>query len=306
MTPKTQHTRWIKEEAQRLGFDYCGISEAVKLEEDAPRLEQWLKQGRHGQMHYMEHHFEKRLDPRLLVPGARSVVSFLYNYYLPSPPQAGGSISRYASGEDYHDVLRSKLKALAAAMHDKIGDISGRVFVDSAPVLERRWAQRSGLGWMGKNANLINKQGGSFFFLAEWITELELDYDGPVKDYCGTCTRCLDACPTQAITAPGEVDGSRCIAYFTIELKEQLPASMKGSFQDWIFGCDICQEVCPWNRFSTPNREPRFAPLEAFDGMQMKDWMEMTESVFKKTFGSSPLSRTGLAGMKRNVKFAQE
>ncbi|MFM7587431.1 MAG: tRNA epoxyqueuosine(34) reductase QueG, partial [Bacteroidota bacterium] len=258
------HAEWVKEEAKRIGFHACGISRAEFLEEDAPRLEQWLKSGMQGHMGYMERNFDMRLDPRKLVPGARSVVSLLFNYHNPDP--VGGDdtprIAQYAYGEDYHFVLRDKLRELLDCLRARIGQIEGRIFVDSAPVLEKSWAARSGLGWVGKNTNLITREQGSYFFLCELISDLELAPDGSMADYCGTCTRCIDACPTEAILPDKVIDGSRCISYFTIELKEQLiPGEMKGRFDGWMFGCDVCQDVCPWNRFSTPTREPAFRPL---------------------------------------------
>jgi epoxyqueuosine reductase len=295
----------VKAEAKRLGFDYCGISKAEFLEEEAPRLEKWLKQEMHGRMAYIEDHFDKRLDPRLLVEGAKSVISLLLNYY-PSQAQADPAspkISKYAYGKDYHFVIKEKLRELTGFINEKIGEVSGRAFVDSAPVLDKAWAKRSGLGWIGKNSNLINKESGSFFFIAELIIDLELEYDGPVKDYCGTCTRCIDACPTDAIIAPYVVDGSKCISYFTIELKENIPAEMKGKFDNWAFGCDICQDVCPWNRFSTPHSEPLFDPNPGLLDMTASEWHEITEEVFRNLFRESAVKRTKYKGLKRNLEF---
>ncbi|WP_291906153.1 tRNA epoxyqueuosine(34) reductase QueG [Chitinophaga sp. CB10] len=303
-----EHTRYIKALARELGFDYCGISEAVQLDDDARRLEQWLKKGMHGSMHYMENHFDKRIDPRKLVDGAKSVITLLYNYF-PSEKQRSDApkVSKYAYGEDYHEVIRAKLKTMLDRMQEHIGAVQGRGFVDSAPVLERSWARRSGLGWMGKNGNIINKQSGSFFFIATLITDIELEYDGPVGDYCGTCTRCLDACPTGAIVSPGVVDGSRCISYFTIELKDQLiPEKMQGSFDNWMFGCDTCQDVCPWNRFSKPNSEVAFTPIPAILNFSTSDWEEMTEEAFKTIFRHSPLKRSKYAGIRRNLQFLKQ
>ncbi|MBV7531481.1 tRNA epoxyqueuosine(34) reductase QueG [Chitinophaga sp. sic0106] len=300
-----EQTRYIKDLARELGFDYCGISAAVQLDDDARRLEQWLKKGMHGSMHYMENHFDKRIDPRKLVDGAKSVITLLYNYF-PSEKQRADApkVSKYAYGEDYHEVIRAKLKTMLARMQERIGAVQGRGFVDSAPVLERSWARRSGLGWMGKNGNIINKQSGSFFFIATLITDIELEYDGPVADYCGTCTRCLDACPTGAIVEPGVVDGSRCISYFTIELKDQLiPEKMQGSFDNWMFGCDTCQDVCPWNRFSKANTEAAFTPIPAILNFTTSDWEEMTEEAFKTIFRHSPLKRSKFAGIRRNLQF---
>ena len=299
------HSSFIKEKARELGFSFCGISKATFLEQEASKLETWLNTGKHGSMQYMENYFDKRLDPRLLVDGAKSVVSLMYNYYSdkkqtdPDAPR----ISKYAYGEDYHFVIREKLKTLLQWIQEEAGEVSGRVFVDSAPVLERAWALRSGLGWMGKNTNIISKQKGSFFFLAELIIDLDLEYDSPVTDHCGTCTACMDACPTGAIVEPYTVDGSRCISYFTIELKDAIPAAYKNKMGDWMFGCDVCQDVCPWNRFSKPNTEPRFAPSEELLGMKKEDWIELTEEVFGKVFKKSPVKRAGYNGLKRNIDF---
>ncbi|MEJ1241130.1 tRNA epoxyqueuosine(34) reductase QueG [Chryseolinea sp. T2] len=290
--------------ALELGFSFCGISKAEFLEEEAPRLEDWLKRSYHGEMSYLERNFDKRLDPTLLVPGAKSVVSLIYNYY-PAKEQRADTfkVAKYAYGEDYHFVVRDKLRALMETIYEKIGMVSGRVFVDSAPVMERAWAKRSGIGWIGKNSLLLNREMGSFFFLAELVIDLSLDYDSPVKDYCGTCTACMDACPTDAIPAPYEVNGSKCISYFTIELKDQLPGNMKGKFDDWIFGCDICQEVCPWNRFSKPHQEPRFEPDDSMLRTSKREWKEMTEEVFDIVFKKSPLQRSRYAGLMRNIDF---
>lgn len=268
-------------------------------------MEEWLKRKYQGKMSYLENHFDKRLDPTLLVPGAKSVISLLYNYY-PEKDLAKESelkIAKYAYGEDYHFVVKDKLKLLFEAIHENIGEVAGRVFVDSAPVMERAWAQKSGLGWIGKNTLLLNRNMGSFFFLAEIIVDLDLEYDGPVKDYCGTCTACMDACPTEAIPAPYVVDGSKCISYYTIELKEEIPADVQGKFGNWIFGCDICQDVCPWNSFAKPHQEKRFAPNENFKSLKTSDWKELTEEVFENVFKHSPLKRTKHAGLKRNIEF---
>ena len=307
MTPtqKTQYTQMIKAEAQRLGFMACGISKAGFLEEEAPRLEQWLKNDFHGQMKYMENHFDKRLDPTKLVDDARSVVSLLLNYYpekTQEDPEAP-KISKYAYGQDYHHVIKSKLKELHYFITENIGEVSGRAFVDSAPVLDKAWAAKSGLGWVGKNANLIQKQSGSFFFIAELIIDLDLDYDHATTDHCGSCTACLDACPTQAIVSPRVVDGSKCISYFTIELKDELPATMKGKFDHWMFGCDVCQDVCPWNRFSKAHSEPLFQPHEDLLSMKKQDWYEITEEVFRKVFKKSAVKRTKYKGLVRNINF---
>lgn len=306
---KSTHTQLIKSEASRLGFFQCGISKADFLEEEAPLLEQWLKDNRHGQMKYMENYFDKRLDPRLLVPGAKSVVSLLLNYF-PSEEvkpfdyaqRDKPKISKYAYGKDYHFVIKEKLKELVEFIRTNIGDVNGRVFVDSAPVMDKAWAKKSGLGWQGKNSNLINKQQGSFFFIAELIIDLDLEYDSPVADHCGTCTRCIDACPTDAIVQPYLVDGSKCISYFTIELKENTPPEMKNKFQDWAFGCDVCQDVCPWNRFSKPHNEPHFMPNPKALNLTRKDWEEMTEEVFRKLFKELPLKRAGFEKMKDNIR----
>ena len=306
MSSLLSHTQLIKKTAQSLGFEHCGIARAMPLAEDARRLEQWLKNGFQGGMQYMENHFDLRIDPTRLVPGARSVITLLQNYY-PEKTQATGTpgISKYAYGKDYHEVIKAKLKQLLQEIKNKIGDIQGRGFVDSAPVLERSWAQRSGLGWVGKNGNLINKESGSFYFIATLITDLELEYDDPyAKDYCGTCTKCIDACPTDAILPGKIIDGSRCISYFTIELKEMLiPENMKGKFENWAFGCDTCQDICPWNRFSQPHREPAFQPIPAILDLSTQDWLEMTEESFKEIFRHSPLKRAKLAGIQRNLQF---
>ena len=298
-----QHTQLIKERATALGFSFCGVARAEFLEEEAPRLEAWLRQGQHGAMGYMENHFDKRLDPTKLVEGARSVITLGYNYF-PEEDLAQDDdykIAKYAYGEDYHFVIKRKLRTLLEYVQETIGEVHGRAFVDSAPVMERAWAQRSGTGWIGKNSLLLNKRQGSFFFLAELIVDLELAYDGPVPDYCGTCTRCLDACPTDAITEPYVVDSNRCISYLTIELREAIPDSMQGQWADWIFGCDICQDVCPWNRHARPHQEPAFAPHPDLADMTKDDWHEITEETFRKVFKKSALKRAKLAGLRRNI-----
>lgn len=304
MYGKSRHTVLIKEEAERLGFLSCGISKAAFLEEEAPRLEKWLKSGMHGEMHYMENHFDKRLNPTKLVDGSKSVISLLLNYY-PSESQIEDTfkVSKYAYGTDYHFVIKKKLKSLLQFIQEEIGEIHGRAFVDSAPVLDKAWAAKSGLGWVGKHSNLLTQQVGSFYFIAELIVDLELDYDGPVTDHCGSCTACIDACPTEAIVEPYVVDGSKCISYFTIELKNEIPTSVKDQFEDWIFGCDICQDVCPWNRFSKSHNEPLFHPKAELLSMTKKDWEEITEDVFKKVFQKSALKRTKFSGLKRNINF---
>lgn len=304
MYGKGRHTVLIKEEAERLGFLSCGISKAAFLEEEAPRLEKWLKSGMHGEMRYMENHFDKRLDPTKLVDGAKSVISLLLNYY-PSESQIEDTfkVSKYAYGTDYHFVIKKKLKSLLQFIQEEIGEVHGRAFVDSAPVLDKAWAAKSGLGWVGKHSNLLTQQVGSFYFIAELIVDLELDYDAPVTDHCGTCTACIDACPTEAIVEPYVVDGSKCISYFTIELRNEIPTSVKDQFEDWVFGCDICQDVCPWNRFSKPHNEPLFHPKPELLSMTKKDWEEITEEVFKKIFRKSAVKRTKLSGLQRNINF---
>lgn len=294
----------VRNFAKQLGFDHCGMARAIMLDDDARRLETWLNKGMHGGMAYMENHFDMRVDPTRLVPGAKSVITLLMNYF-PAETQNEESyrISKYAYGNDYHEVIRGKLKEFLHLMNEQIGEVHGRGFVDSAPVLERAWAQRSGAGWIGKSGNLITKQAGSFYFIATLITDLELEYDDPfVKDFCGTCTRCIDACPTDAIMEDRVVDGSKCISYYTIELKDAIiPEGMKGKFDNWMFGCDVCQDVCPWNRFSQPGTE--FTPLPGVLNFSTKDWEELTEESFKKIFRDSPVKRTKFAGIKRNIKF---
>ena len=301
---KEKYSQIIKAEASRLGFVYCGISEAQFLEEEAPRLENWLNKNYQGQMSYMENHFDKRLNPTKLVEGSKSVISLLLNYY-PSEFQIDDSykISKYAYGQDYHFVIKEKLKELLNTIQTEIGEVHGRAFVDSAPVLDKAWAAKSGLGWIGKNSNLITQKVGSFYFIAELIIDLELEYDDPTTDHCGTCTACIDACPTEAIVAPYVVDGSKCISYFTIELKDNLPIEMKGKFDDWAFGCDFCQDVCPWNRFSKPHNEPLFNPNPELLSFSKKDWEEITNETFNKVFKNSAVKRTKLEGFKRNVDF---
>ena len=307
MDSESRYTDWIKEQASRLGFDACGISKAEFLEEEAPRLEFWLDQGYHGKMSYMENHFDKRLDPTLLVPGSKSVISLTYNYF-PTEIQRSDSykLSKYAYGEDYHRVVKDKLRELVHSMHEKIGSFHARVFTDSAPVMERSWGERSGLGWIGKHSLLISKSKGSFFFLAEIITDLKLTPDHPFQaDHCGTCTRCVDACPTEAIVPNKTVDASKCISYFTIELKDEIPTEFQGKFEDWMFGCDICLDVCPWNRFSRPHKEPRFEPKEEILGYSKSEWEEITEDVFSGIFENSAVKRTKFSGLKRNLEFLQ-
>ena len=295
----------IQAEAKRLGFAYCGFSKADFLEDEAPRLEQWLQEKKHGEMHFMEEHFDKRLDPRLLVDGAKTVISLMLNYYTDQEQEpTAPKISKYAYGKDYHRVIGKKLKNLLAFIQNEIGEVHGRTFVDIAPVMDKAWAAKSGLGWIGKNSNLINKDSGSFYFLAELIIDLEIEPDSPTADHCGSCTKCIDACPTQAIIQPYVVDGSKCISYFTIELKDAIPTSMKGQFDDWMFGCDICQDVCPWNRFSVLHQEKGFVPKKGILEMSREDWDALTEDTFKQVFsGSSPLKRAQFSGLKRNIDF---
>lgn len=285
----------------------CGISKAEFLEEEAPRLEKWLSEGRNGEMRYMENYFDKRLDPSLLVPGSKSVISLLLNYY-PERFQREDSykVSKYAYGKDYHFVIKDKLKSLLSFLQEEIGEIHGRAFVDSAPVLDKAWAAKSGLGWIGKNSNLLTKQVGSFYFIAELIVDLELEYDTPVTDHCGSCTACIDACPTDAIYEPYKVDGSKCISYFTIELKDELPSSYQNKFENWMFGCDICQDVCPWNRFSKSHREPLFNPHPAILENDKKDWEEITRETFNEIFRKSAVKRTKYEGLKRNIDFLKK
>ncbi|SHI90782.1 tRNA epoxyqueuosine(34) reductase QueG [Algibacter luteus] len=307
MNSKSKYTELIKTEAKRLGFLSCGVSKAEFLEAEAPRLEKWLNNQMHGEMHYMENHFDKRLDPTKLVEGSKSVISLLLNYY-PSEEQNKNSfkISKYAYGTDYHFVIKDKLKSLLHVIQDEIGDVHGRAFVDSAPVLDKAWAAKSGLGWIGKHSNLLTQQVGSFYFIAELIIDLELEYDTVTTDHCGSCTACIDACPTEAITEPFVVDGSKCISYFTIELKENIPTEFKGKMDDWMFGCDVCQDVCPWNRFSKSHKEPLFNPHPELLSMSKKEWEEITEETFQKVFKNSAVKRTKFSGLKRNINFLKD
>jgi epoxyqueuosine reductase len=305
----TKYSHMIKEEALRLGFQQCGIAKAGFLEEEAPRLSQWLQHQHHGQMAYMENHFDKRLDPTLLVDDAKSVISLSLNYF-PSQRQEdpeAPKLSKYAYGQDYHQVIKAKLAELLHFIQEHIGEVSGRAFVDSAPVLDKAWAKKAGLGWVGKHSNLISKQTGSFFFLAELIIDLDLEYDHPfTADHCGSCTRCLDACPTDAIIAPYTVDASKCISYLTIELKDEIPASFAGKMDNWMFGCDICQDVCPWNRFSVPHHEVAFTPAANLLQMKKEDWQDITEDVFKTIFKNSAVKRTKFKGLTRNLDFIKK
>ncbi|MEN3323479.1 tRNA epoxyqueuosine(34) reductase QueG [Mariniflexile soesokkakense] len=304
MNNKTKYTQLIKTEAKRLGFLSCGINKAQFLEEEAPRLEKWLKNNMHGEMQYMENHFDKRLDPTKLVEDSKSVISLLLNYY-PEETQNQNSfkLSKYAYGTDYHFVIKDKLKSLLHFIQEEIGEVHGRAFVDSAPVLDKAWAAKSGLGWIGKHSNLLTQQVGSFYFIAELIVDLDLEFDTITTDHCGTCTACIDACPTEAITEPYVVDGSKCISYFTIELKENIPTEFKDKFDDWVFGCDVCQDVCPWNRFSKSHNEPLFNPHPELLSMTKKDWEEITEDVFIKIFKDSAVKRAKFSGLKRNIEF---
>lgn len=305
---RTKLTQLIKQKSAEEGFQFCGVAKAEFLEEEAPRLEKWLNQNMHGEMAYMANHFDKRLDPSKLVDGAKSVISLIYNYAPEQDLNEGKEvkIAKYAFGKDYHYIIKPKLKTVLQSITEKVGDVNARVFVDSAPVHERAWAAKAGLGWVGKNSLLLNKSMGSFFFLAEIILDVELDYDGPMKDYCGTCTACMDACPTDAIPAPYVVDGSKCISYLTIELKNEIPSSFAGQLEGWAFGCDICQDVCPWNRFSTPHQEPDFNPHEKLGEMNNRDWEELTEELFREIFKGSAVKRTKFAGLKRNIEFLKK
>lgn len=308
MDNKQKYSQLIKNESKRLGFTSCGIAKATFLEKEAPRLEQWLKDDYHGEMKYMENHFDKRLDPRLLVDGAKSVISLSYNYFTENQQDEDSyKVAKYAYGQDYHHVVKDKLKQLYVFINEQIGEINGRVFVDSAPVMERSWAEKAGLGWNGKHSLLIQKELGSFFFLAELIIDLELEYDQPFQtDHCGTCTKCIDACPTEAILPNNTIDGSKCISYFTIELKDEIPPSMKNKFEDWMFGCDICQDVCPWNRFSKPHNEPLFNPHPDLLDMTKRDWEELSLDAFQKVFKKSAVKRTKFQGLKRNIAFLKD
>jgi epoxyqueuosine reductase len=304
-----KHTQLIKQFSKQLGFDACGIAKAVVLTDDAKRLEQWLHKGFNGKMHYMENYFEQRINPSVLVPGAKSVITLIKNYF-PSQQQKTSSpkISKYAFGNDYHQVIKNKLKEFLFLLNENIGEINGRGFVDSAPVLERAWATKSGLGWIGKNGNLITKHNGSFFFIATLIIDVELKYDTAfVNDFCGSCMRCINSCPTQAILPDKIIDGSKCISYFTIELKDLLlPQEMKNKFDNWIFGCDVCQDVCPWNRFSKPHHEPEFTPVQEILNFSIHEWQQINEENFNHLFKYSPLKRAKWSGIQRNLKFIQQ
>lgn len=304
-----KNTNLIKQKALALGFSFVGFSKAGFLEEEAPRLESWLKMNAHGEMGYMAKNFDKRLDPTVLVEGTKSVVSLLYNYYTESYQEdpTAPKISMYAYGKDYHELIKGKLAELFAFIQEEIGEVGGRYFVDSAPVLDKAWAKKAGLGWTGKNANLLTKNQGSYFFIAELLLDLELDYTTTVvKDFCGTCTKCLDACPTGAIIRPYVVDGSKCISYFTIELKDAIPVEVKGKFEEWMFGCDICQEVCPWNRFSLQHNEPWFDPHPDLLKLTKSDWEAIEEPLFQEVFRKSAVKRTKFSGLKRNISFLKK
>ncbi len=309
MSSTAKHTRLLKEEVHRLGFQFVGIAKAEQMDEEARRLEKWLRSGYHGKMAYMENHFEKRTDPRKLVPGAKSVVSLAYNYFTDQTQAdpAAPKISKYAYGKDYHFLLKRKLKELLHFLQTEIGEVNGRCFVDSAPVLERDWAKRSGVGWIGKNTLLIHPKAGSWFFLTELIIDLELEADAQMKDHCGTCTACIDACPTEAISPQGYLlDGSKCISYLTIELRDAIPESFRDKMDDWMFGCDVCQQVCPWTRFAKPHSEAEFEPHPDLLGMKRQDWEEITEEVFREIFRKSAVKRTKYSGFKRNIAFLKK
>ena len=303
-----KYSALIKAKAQKFGFQNCGISKAGFLEEDARPLENWLQNHYHGQMQYMENYFDKRLDPTLLVEGSKSVISLSYNYF-PEENISGSDtykISKYAYGQDYHEIIKEILEEMVAELKEEIGDFHCRVFTDSAPVLERSWARKSGIGWVGKNANLITKQSGSFYFLAEIICDLELSEDEPTTDHCGTCRKCIDACPTDAIVSEKIIDGSKCISYATIELKNEIPESFSNKMEDWMFGCDICQDVCPWNRFSVPHNQEKFKPNHHLKSYTKQDWQELSQEIFSEIFRKSPVKRTKFAGLKRNIDFLSE
>ena len=306
MPDKYKLSEIIKSEALSVGFLSCGISKAEFLSEEATKLENWLKSGFNGEMSYMERNFDKRLDPRLLVPGCKSVISLLFNYYTKKKPKKDHEpkISSYAYGKDYHLVVKDKLRELLLRIKNLVGDVNGRVFVDSAPVMDRVWAKKSGLGWIGKNTNLISKKSGSFFFIAELILDLELEYDHPTTDHCGSCTACIDSCPTNALATPYQIDATKCISYATIELKNNIPDSFKDNMRGWIFGCDICQDVCPWNRFSKNHNEPSFKDKKNITDMSKSQWEDLTKDVFDEVFKDSPIQRTGYNGIKRNIDFA--
>lgn len=302
---RAEQREWLEREASALGFAAIGFARAERLNDEADRLEQWLKQGYAGQMHYLERNIEKRLDPTLLLPGTQTVVSLLYNYHNPDRPADPDAprVAAYALGEDYHFVVKWKLKELLKRFQAAWGDIQGRAYIDSAPVMERQWAERAGLGWTGKNSLLLNKRMGSTFFIGELLIDLALEPDAPATDHCGTCRRCIDACPTGAIIQPGVVDGSRCISYFTIELKGPIPEPAPAAHGNWVFGCDICQDVCPWNRHAERHAEPRFEPSPDLLNWGRRDWKALTEETFKEHFKGTPLTRTGYEGLMRNLRW---
>lgn len=308
MNASEKYSQLIKAKSKKFGFQNCGISKAGFLEDDAKPLENWLKQNYHGEMGYMANHFDKRLDPTLLVEGSKSVISLSYNYFPEDQISTleNFKISKYAYGQDYHEIIKEILNEMVAELKEEIGDFHCRVFVDSAPVLERSWAKKSGIGWVGKNANLITKQSGSFYFLAEIISDLELQEDSPTTDHCGTCTKCIEACPTDAIVSEKIIDGSKCISYATIELKNEIPESFKNKMEDWMFGCDICQDVCPWNRFSAPHHQEKFKPNHFLENAKKNDWEELSQELFSEIFRKSPVKRTKFAGLKRNIDFLGE
>ena len=308
MNASEKYSQLIKAKSKKFGFQNCGISKAGFLEDDAKPLENWLKQNYHGEMGYMANHFDKRLDPTLLVEGSKSVISLSYNYFPEDQISTleNFKISKYAYGQDYHEIIKEILNEMVAELKEEIGDFHCRVFVDSAPVLERSWAKKSGIGWVGKNANLITKQSGSFYFLAEIISDLELQEDSPTTDHCGTCTKCIEACPTDAIVSEKIIDGSKCISYATIELKNEIPESFKNKMEDWMFGCDVCQDVCPWNRFSAPHHQEKFKPNHFLENAKKNDWKELSQELFSETFRKSPVKRTKFAGLKRNIDFLGE
>jgi len=307
MDLKNNYTEFIKLKSKELGFMSCGISKSGFLSSEADRFESWLKNNYHGKISYMERNFDKRLDTTRLVEDSKSVISLTYNYYPKKVLKSDSTfkISKYAYGKDYHHVLKNKLKQLLNVMKNKFGSFHGRVFVDSAPILERAWAKKSGLGWIGKNTNLINKKSGSFFFLAEIIVDLELNYDNTTTDHCGSCTACIDACPTNAIYEPYKLDASKCISYYTIELKKSFSSNLSSDFKDWIFGCDICQDVCPWNRFSKANNEVLFETIPEITNFNKADWIDLTEETFKKVFKESPIKRSKFKGLKRNINYVR-
>ena len=308
MNASEKYSQHIKAKSKKFGFQNCGISKAGFLEEDAKLLENWLNNNYHGEMAYMENYFDKRLDPTLLVEGSKSVISLSYNYFPEDQISTleNFKISKYAYGQDYHEIIKEILNEMVAELKEEIGDFHCRVFVDSAPVLERSWAKKSGIGWVGKNANLITKQSGSFYFLAEIISDLELQEDSPTTDHCGTCTKCIEACPTDAIVSEKIIDGSKCISYATIELKNEIPESFKNKMEDWMFGCDICQDVCPWNRFSAPHHQEKFKPNHFLENAKKNDWKELSQELFSEIFRKSPVKRTKFAGLKRNIDFLGE